>query len=113
MQRCRCPCCSPSPVAALLINVAGRVFIGLCARMFKLPDHYSVLRMVLIVGICDGFTTFPTCSAKIVTLLPQGKANRVALYLSLNIVAGVFATFAGLVVGCSMSGHACAAVFGI
>ena len=69
--------------------------------------------MVLNPGICGGFTTFPTCRAKIVTPLQQGKADRAALNVSLGIAAGVFAIFAGLMVECSMSWHACAAVFGI
>ena len=47
-----------------------RLHRGLFARMCELPDHDPVLRMTRIVGICGGFTTFPTCSAKIVTPLP-------------------------------------------
>ena len=72
---------------------------GLFAPIFELPDHYPLLRMVLNVGICGGFTTFSTLSAEIVTLLQQGKADRAALYASLSIAAGVLATFAGLMVG--------------
>ena len=113
MQRWRCPCRSPSPVATLLINVVGSFFTGLFARTFGLPDHNPVLRNALIVGICGGFTTFPTCSAEIVTLLPQGRADRAAHYVCLNIAESVQAIPAGLVVGRSVGRHACATVFGI
>ena len=44
---------------------------GLFARMLELPDHYPLLRMVLNVGICGGFTTFSTFSAEIVTLVAE------------------------------------------
>ena len=87
------------PVSTLLINVVGSFLIGLSARLFDAPDHNQVLRVALTVGICGGFTTFSTFSAETVTLLQQGKAGRAALYVTVSLVAGVLATFAGLMVG--------------
>jgi fluoride exporter len=87
------------PLSTLLINVAGSFLIGLFARLFDAPDHHPVLRVALTVGICGGFTTFSTFSADTVTLLQQGKAGRAALYVAASLVAGVLATFAGLMVG--------------
>jgi CrcB protein len=87
------------PVSTLLINVAGSFLIGLLARLFDAPDHLQVLRVALTVGICGGFTTFSTFSAETVTLLQQGKAGRAALYVTVSLVLGVSATFAGLAVG--------------
>jgi CrcB protein len=82
-----------------MINVAGSFLIGLLARLFDAPDHNQVLRVALTVGICGGFTTFSTFSAETVTLLQQGKAGRAALYVTVSLVLGVLATFAGLAVG--------------
>lgn len=93
---------SAFPVSTLLINVVGSFLIGLFARLFEAPDHNQLLRVALIVGLCGGFTTFSTFSAETVTLLQQGKAGRAALYVTLSIVAGVFATIAGLMVGRSV-----------
>jgi len=87
------------PVSTLLINVVGSFLIGLFARLFDAPDHNQLLRVALTVGICGGFTTFSTFSAETVTLLQQGKAGRAALYVTVSLVAGVLATFAGLMVG--------------
>ena len=87
------------PVSTLLINVVGSLLIGLFARLFDAPDHNQVLRVALTVGICGGFTTFSTFSGETVTLLQQGKAGRAALYVTVSLVAGVLATFAGLMVG--------------
>ena len=87
------------PVSTLLINVVGSFLIGLFARLFDAPDHSQVLRVALTVGICGGFTTFSTFSAETVTLMQQGKAGRAALYVTVSLVAGVLATFAGLMVG--------------
>lgn len=87
------------PVSTLLVNVVGSFLIGLFARLFDAPDHNQVLRVALTVGICGGFTTFSTFSAETVTLLQQGKAGRAALYVTVSLVAGVLATFAGLTVG--------------
>jgi len=87
------------PVSTLLINVSGSFLIGLLARLFDAPDHQQVLRVALTVGICGGFTTFSTFSAETVTLLKQGKAGRAALYVTVSLVLGVSATFAGLAVG--------------
>lgn len=87
------------PLSTLLINVAGSFFIGLFARLFDAPDEHQVLRVALTVGICGGFTTFSTFSAETVTMLQQGKVGRAALYVMVSLVAGVLATFAGLMVG--------------
>ena len=87
------------PVSTLLINVVGSFLIGLFARLFDAPDQHQVLRVALTVGICGGFTTFSTFSAETVTLLQQGKAGRAALYVTVSLVLGVLATFAGLTVG--------------
>ena len=93
---------SAFPVSTLLINVLGCFLLGVFARLFETPDHNQLLRIALTVGICGGFTTFSTFSAETVALLQQGKAGRAALYVSLSIVAGVLATFAGLMVGRSV-----------
>jgi CrcB protein len=87
------------PLSTLLINVAGSFLIGLFARLFDAPDDHQVLRVALTVGICGGFTTFSTFSAETVTLLQQGRAGRAALYVTVSLVAGVLATFAGHMVG--------------
>ncbi len=87
------------PVSTLLINVVGSFLIGLFARLFDAPDHNQVLRVALTVGLCGGFTTFSTFSAETVTLLQQGRAGRAALYVTVSLVAGMLATFAGLMVG--------------
>ncbi len=87
------------PLSTLLINVAGSFLIGLFARLFDAPDDHQVLRVALTVGICGGFTTFSTFSAETVALLQQGRAGRAALYVTVSLVAGVVATFAGLMVG--------------
>ena len=90
---------SGCPLSTLLINVAGSFFIGLFARLFDAPDHHQVLRVALTVGICGGFTTFSAFSAETVTMLQQGKVGRAALYVMVSLVAGMLATFAGLMVG--------------
>ena len=90
---------SAFPVSTLLINVSGSFLIGLFARLFDAPDHNQVLRVALTVGLCGGFTTFSTFSAETVALVQQGKVGRAAVYISISVVAGVLATFAGLMVG--------------
>ncbi|MDQ8161213.1 MAG: fluoride efflux transporter CrcB [Gemmatimonadota bacterium] len=87
------------PVATLLINVTGSFLIGLFARLFEAPDANPVLRAALTVGLCGGFTTFSTFSAETIALLQQGRAARAAVYVTVSIVAGVLATFAGLLLG--------------
>lgn len=87
------------PISTLLINVVGSFLIGLFARLFDTPDHNQVLRVALTVGLCGGFTTFSTFSAETVTLLQQGRAGRAAFYVTVSVVSGVLATFAGLMVG--------------
>ncbi|WP_309669389.1 fluoride efflux transporter CrcB [Gemmatimonas sp.] len=93
------PSNSGFPVSTLLINVGGSFCIGVLARLFDAPDHNQLFRVALTVGLCGGFTTFSTFSAETVTLLQQGKAGRAGLYIAVSVVAGILATFAGLMVG--------------
>lgn len=87
------------PLGTFAVNVIGAFLIGVFARLFTAPDADHVLRLGLTAGFCGGFTTFSTFSAETITLLQQGRAGRAMLYVSLSLVLGLAATYAGLSFG--------------
>lgn len=84
------------PTGTFIVNIVGAFLIGLFARLFTAPDADHVLRLALTAGFCGGFTTFSTFSAETITLLQQGRAGRAMLYVSLSLMAGLAATYAGM-----------------
>lgn len=83
------------PWATLCVNIAGCFLIGLfyawCAR-FNLSDE---TRLLLTTGLCGGFTTFSTFSYEGLGMLRQGCYATFFLYISVSLLAGIAAAFAG------------------
>jgi len=89
------------PWSTMAINIAGSFVIGWFAAA-TLPGgpHPASheLRLLVMTGLCGGFTTFSAMSAETVTLVQQGRAGRAALYVLLSLGLGFAATAAGLMV---------------
>ena len=58
------------PWGTLLINIVGSFIIGWLATGAR-PDAVT-LRLLLMVGLCGGFTTFSSFSLQTLELLQQG-----------------------------------------
>lgn len=84
------------PYGTLGVNVAGCFAIGLLAG---LADSRQVLapeaRLVLMVGLLGGFTTYSTFAYDTLALLRNGGIAAAAAYVMLHIVVGVAAVWLG------------------
>ncbi len=84
------------PYGTLAVNIAGCFLIGLLAG---LADSRQVLspetRLVLMVGLLGGFTTYSTFAYDSVALLRNGGFVAAAAYIALHIVVGIFAVWLG------------------
>ena len=83
------------PWATLSVNILGSFCIGLFyawTARFNLSDD---TRLLLTTGLCGGFTTFSTFSHEGMTMLRQGLHGTFILYVTLSILLGVGAAFAG------------------
>lgn len=87
------------PWATFAVNITGCLAIGflsvvLTSGVASLRQEH--LRMLLITGVCGGFTTFSTFSRESVTLLQDGHAAMCLAYVAGSFVAGLAAVVAGI-----------------
>lgn len=84
------------PLGTFLVNVSGCFLIGL---FYGLAVKYQMgqgWRLLLITGLCGGYTTFSAFSYESIELFRQGNYLYLTLYLFLSVALGIAATIAGL-----------------
>ncbi len=85
------------PWGTLFINITGSFLIGALAESFLLRwDVSQTTRVLLIVGICGGYTTFSTFSLDVVTLINRGAVAAAVSYATVSVVGSVLALYAAL-----------------
>jgi fluoride exporter len=85
------------PWATLIINVSGSFLIGALAEGFALRwNTAQATRILLVVGLCGGYTTFSTFSLDVVTLLGRGEIIAASTYAAASVVLSVAALYAAL-----------------
>lgn len=92
------------PFATLTVNIAG------CFVMGVLLGHWGLLspqptapreeiRVLLLIGVLGGFTTFSSFGRDFLELLRSGQTARAALYVLLSVVLSLVAVLAGHTLG--------------
>ncbi|MEP5612162.1 MAG: CrcB family protein, partial [Cyclobacteriaceae bacterium] len=77
----------------LVVNLAGCLLIGLLAGSFlKLNQNQHLL---LISGLCGGFTTFSTFAFDGLKLLKAGLYTQLAIYFLVSTIGGLILCAAG------------------
>ncbi|MEB2843371.1 fluoride efflux transporter CrcB [Rhizobiales bacterium RZME27] len=88
------------PWGTLAINVVGSFVIGLLAEMIARRFGGSTeMRLLLVTGLCGGFTTFSSFSLEFVGLVERGAMPLAVSYLAASVILAIGATFFGLFVG--------------
>ncbi|MBM4220530.1 MAG: fluoride efflux transporter CrcB, partial [Gammaproteobacteria bacterium] len=82
------------PIGTLTVNVTGSLLIGLFAGLVEYRELFGTgARLLLVVGVLGGYTTFSAFSLETLTLLRSGQSllalTNVLLQLSLGIAAAV------------------------
>jgi CrcB protein len=87
------------PLGTFAVNVSGCFIIGL---LYGLSDKYSWMtmewRLLLITGVCGGYTTFSSYAFESVGLIRQGNYSYFILYVLGSVVLGLLATMAGIAI---------------
>ena len=85
------------PAGTFLVNLSGCFLIGL---LYGLADRYAWMsmewRLLLITGICGGYTTFLSFSYDAVCLLRQGNLVNFLLYVVGSMALCLVATAVGI-----------------
>ena len=85
------------PLGTFLVNCSGCFLIGV---FYAFASKYSWFneewRLLLITGICGGYTTFSTFSYDGFYLLKSGSYYSFLIYVFGTMILGLLATFAGI-----------------
>lgn len=86
------------PIGVLMVNVVGSLLIGLllgCTARGQ-PVVSENARLLLVTGLCGGFTTFSSFSHLTLSLLADNRPGAALLYVGVSVGMGVLATAAGI-----------------
>lgn len=89
------------PLATCTINVVGSFLIGLLSGLLARTAGGAaseIVRLVLVVGFCGGFTTFSTFSNETFRLMEASNYLTAFVYVFLSVLAGLIAVFLGYLI---------------
>lgn len=84
------------PLATLLINLSGCLFIGLLYGNFSGTTQFSWIQPFLIIGLLGGFTTFSSFSLESINLLKSGAIGNLIVYLLASNLGGLSLAWLGI-----------------
>lgn len=88
------------PWGTITVNIVGSFAIGLLTELVARRFDASLeIRLLLVVGILGGFTTFSSFSLDTVALIEKGAVSSAVIYVFSSVVVSLVATFAGFAVG--------------
>jgi len=87
---------SAFPFGTMAVNLLGCLLIGFVFGISEKGHLNQEWRLFLATGILGGFTTFSAFSNETVSLLRDGQLLDASIYISLSVLLGVLATFAGI-----------------
>ena len=91
------------PTGTFAVNVIGCLVVGFVGGLATTRSEFSVeARLLLIVGLCGGFTTFSAFSWETLELLRHDAVWRAGLNAGGQLVAGLAATWTGLALARSL-----------
>jgi CrcB protein len=86
------------PYGTLFVNVTGSIIIGFLAAM-AVPEGRFVLspsaRLLLMTGVCGGYTTFSTFSLETMNLARDGEWSRAAANIVISIALCLLGVWLG------------------
>ena len=83
------------PLGTFAVNILGCFLIGLLTGLFSKNVISQDVKMFLTVGFCGGFTTFSTFMNENLSLMKAGDFAMSALYLTVSVLTGFLAVWAG------------------
>jgi len=82
---------SSFPIGTLVVNILGCAAIGLITAILISPlsQHREMLRLLIVVGVLGGFTTFSSFAFDSIELVDDGRSGQAMLYIILTNVLGI------------------------
>ena len=84
------------PLGTFLVNVAGCFVFGVLLGLFEKTQTVSTTESLLLVtGVCGGFTTFSAFAGEVCLLGDKGQLVTSLVYLLASVTLGVIMVIAG------------------
>lgn len=84
------------PWGTFVVNITGCFLIGfLMDAVSRDASLENDLRLLLVVGLCGGYTTFSTFSAENLRLFENGNYVTLTVYVLASVILGLLAVFGG------------------
>lgn len=83
---------SAFPVGTIAVNLIGSFVIGLLLARY---GEHNNAKLLLVTGLCGGFTTFSAFSWDALQLLHRGQYGQAAFYIIGSVALCIAATWAG------------------
>jgi CrcB protein len=88
------------PFGTLAVNVAGCLAIGLLGGLAEARSALSPeVRLLVLIGVLGGFTTFSTFGWETVALLREGAWVPASVNVATSLMLGLFAVWLGYALG--------------
>ena len=85
------------PLGTLTSNVVSSFILGFAFYLFleRIVQH-DMLRLMVMIGLCGGFSTFSTFTFENYNLLKEEQYVQLLLYVSLSLTVSLAAFFSGI-----------------
>jgi CrcB protein len=84
------------PLGTLLVNVSGCLAMGFLATALTGPNPVrEEYRMIVLIGLLGGYTTFSAFGYETLVLLHRGEWGRTALYVLGSVALSLLAVWIG------------------
>jgi fluoride exporter len=91
------------PLGTLLSNILACLILGCFVSLFEAQLLKSEeIRLLVMIGICGGFSTFSTFSSELFTYWKNEQYNQLLIYTLLSLVACHLSIFLGIWAGKSL-----------
>jgi CrcB protein len=85
------------PLGTFLINIAGCFLIGVFFSYAAKHANFNYnIQLLLMTGLCGGFTTFSAFTLESMGLIRQDKTGLFVLYTGASVLLGLIATWIGI-----------------
>ena len=92
----KCIGTSAYPLGTFAVNLVGCFLIGLLGTWLVRHSLSPDLRLLLVVGLCGGFTTFSTFSNEALGLMRSGQTLMCNAYIVASVTLGLLAAYVGM-----------------
>ncbi len=84
------------PLGILTVNVIGCLLIGYLGVVLELRSTPAQWRLMLLVGVLGGYTTFSSFGNDTLALLQSGRLAEALLYVGLHLLLGLGSVWVGI-----------------